>query len=75
MPGHALRPARAAKRIHQVDDLSRFALLLRPDLVARLLLLQQLPQRGLVMVLELLGVEVAGFRLDDVFGQLDSAPW
>src|SRR5215467_3111353 len=82
MPPAGVRPAPAARatrllafgaaaeRIHQVDDLARLGLARDSDGLALLFLAQQILQRILIVVLEFLRIEMAGFRFDDVRGKL-----
>src|SRR5690349_20704622 len=61
--GLLLRLDAAAQRVHQIDDLRRLAQLLPLDRLARLLPADQLLGRVLVVVLELVGLEMAGLGL------------
>ena len=56
----------SAQSIHETDDFRWLALSRRLDLLAGLLLLQQLLQRVFVVVLKFFGLEVAGLGFDDV---------
>src|SRR5262249_24520948 len=56
----------SAQSIHETDDFRWLALSRRFDLLAGLLLLQQLLQRVFVVVLKFFGLEVAGLGFDDV---------
>ena len=55
-----------AQRVHKVDDVGWRALLRTLDLLALLLAPEQIFERVLVLVLELLRLEVASFGLDDM---------
>ena len=57
--------------IHEIDHLRCRTFLRRFDLFASLLLFEQIDQRVLVAVLELRRIEVAGFGLDDVSGEIE----
>ena len=59
------------QRIHQIDDVGLAVRRLRLDRHALLLGADQLDQRVLVTVLELLRLELAGHLLDDVLGEIE----
>ena len=50
-----------AQRVHQIDDVLALGPLLRRDRLAGALLVDQVDQRGLVVVLELVGLEAPAF--------------
>ncbi len=54
------------QRLHQIDHVFAFGPLLRADGLACALLVDQVDQRGLVVILEFLGVERARLLVDDV---------
>ena len=66
---------RATQRIHEVDDLGRFALLWRFNFLTGLLLLQQILQGFLVSVLESFRFKVRLLGLHDVLRQVEQLPW
>src|SRR5258705_2829216 len=59
------------QRLHQVDYPGRRAFLRVFDLFAALFLLDQLPERVLVVILEFLWLEMPGLGLDDMDCQID----
>src|SRR6185312_6504881 len=60
-----------SQRVHQVDHLSRCALLRLFDLLAMLFLLDQLPEGNLVVIHEFLGLEMPSLSLDDMDRQIE----
>src|SRR5258705_7011519 len=79
--GVSLRPAAsacrldaAAQRVHQVDDVARLGALWRLDRLTFALLANELAQGIFIMILEFFGMKMAGFRFDDVLGQLHHVP-
>src|ERR1700722_6945248 len=60
-----------SQRVHQVDHLSRCALLRLFDLLAMLFLLDQLPEGNLVVIPEFLGLEMPSLSLDDMDLQIE----
>jgi hypothetical protein len=61
----------APQGVHEIDDFGLLGLLRRRDAFDVLLLFQQILQRVLVVVLELVGMEVAGLRFDNVTGEIE----
>src|ERR1700753_2404458 len=60
-----------AKGVHQIDHVLSAGSLLRGDGLTGPLLVDEIDQRGFVMVLELVVVEVTGLLLDDVTGEVE----
>ena len=59
------------QRLHQVDDVARGGPLLRCDRLAAALAVDEIDQRGFVVVLEFLRFEPPGLLVDDVLGEVE----
>src|ERR1700744_6508712 len=59
------------QRLHQVDHILALRPFLRPDDLASALLIDEVDQRGLIVVLEFFGLEAARLLADDVLGEIE----
>src|SRR5689334_309418 len=69
--GRLLLAEARAKRVHQVDHVADGGPRLCSDGLAVALLVDEVNQRRFIVVLELLGLELPGLRVDDVLGEIE----
>jgi hypothetical protein len=67
----AAAPATPPQRLHQVDDVLAARPLLRGNRLGGPLLVDEVDQRGFVLVLELVRLEATGLLVHDVLGEIE----